>query len=152
MLSKLKIRTRLALMATVPLVLVGLLAGSTFFLIKNLAINGPAYEQIVTSKDFTAEIHPPRLYLLQVHMLMQQLARPETESGARAGLRGEIDQVQIQYEDTFAEWNGKLKDPKERQYLQESREASEEYFTLYRESFLKLQSVGKDAQAAAVID
>lgn len=60
----------------VAVFIVGLLTFGTFsyLTLEEVKINGPIYRQIVQGKDLVADILPPPEYIIESHLLVQQMA------------------------------------------------------------------------------
>ena len=78
----------------------GALARST---VQATAVNGPAYQEIVLSKDITADILPPPEYLIEGRELLFEMLVVE-DTRERARLAGELTRVRREFEERHAYW------------------------------------------------
>ena len=73
--SKRGTRMRLATMLWTGAVLFGLMAGDALVAMSQAGIGGSAYRKVIESKDLTADVIPPPLYLAEPYLLCFQASR-----------------------------------------------------------------------------
>ena len=98
--------------ALVTVALVGELITSTI-LSRTTAINSPAYEKIVASKDLIADIQPPPNYIIELHYYVTRAMLDASNSGNGKGLAGSanisrlssaLPRLQQAYEERLRHW------------------------------------------------
>ena len=145
--------------ALVTVALVGELIASTI-LSRTTAINSPAYEKIVASKDLIADILPPPNYIIELHYYVTRAMLDASNSGNGKALAGSanisrlssaLPRLQQAYEERLRHWaSNKYITEEERVLLtKDSNAPASSYINLVSSSLLPALTSG-NRQAAMV--
>jgi methyl-accepting chemotaxis protein len=147
--EQLSTRTKLLVLATVNTVLLALLGAAFFWMLDQVAVNGPLYVRIVQGKDLIADVLPPPEYLVETHLVVLQLAatRDATQQ-QRLIARGR--QLRADYAARHEFWlrelePGSLKD----QMTVAAHDPAEAYFRERDDEFLPAVLAGDTARIGA---
>ncbi|MFN0027250.1 MAG: ATP-binding protein [Acidimicrobiales bacterium] len=143
MLGRLKVSTKLTVLAAIPLVslvLLGLIAGQT---LQQVRIGGAAYGRIIDREQLIADVEHPRLFLVQANLdahRLEAIALDPTlapEGGPQAVITELATQETI-YNDALAEWKARLdpNDPVTKQLFEQVDTSGQEFWRVFREQFL----------------
>lgn len=80
-----------------------LLAGAAFFGLLQAGIGGVRYRQVIASKDLTADVIPPPLFLAEPYLLCYQASR-ELDPTRRDTLLALIDSARLRFRDAARLW------------------------------------------------
>ena len=78
------IKIRLMLAVLISLIVSILIIGTSFLTIRSVQIKGPIYNQIVLSKDLTADILPPPEYIIETRLITYQLVEHDANEDITA--------------------------------------------------------------------
>ena len=147
--------------ALVTVALVGELIASTM-LSRTTAINSPAYEKIIASKDLIADIMPPPNYIIELHYYVTRamLDASNVSSGngkAGAGsanisrLSSALPRLQQAYEERIRYWVANKNITEEERFLltKDSNALASNYIDLVSSSLLPALTSGNRQAAAA---
>jgi len=141
-LQNMKVRTKISLLAIVALAGVagfGLTAQSQ---LKDVAINGPLYDDVIQNKDIIADILPPPLYIIESYLKAYELAdsTAETSTLTEAGVQALVDEYRALakvYHERHEHWIDNLKPGAIKSGLTEgSAEPALEFFHVMDNEFL----------------
>ena len=107
MLSRLKIRTRLAIMTIVPILALAGVAVLGFRTMQAVKVDGPSYAEIIETKELVGDVSAPPEFLVESFLVVRQLAT-ETDSGRVAVLTQRLDELQARYEERHDFWERRL--------------------------------------------
>jgi methyl-accepting chemotaxis protein len=126
------------------LILIGVtLAGFAIFglytqsTLRQLAIHGPYYKNVVAAKDVIADILPPPMYIVESYLIVLQMVE-EKDALRLDAFEKNLARLEKEYKVRHDAWGAELpKDHKLRQVLlQDSWEPARAFQTLVRERFL----------------
>ncbi len=146
--------------ALVTVALVGELIASTI-LSRTTAINSPAYEKIIASKDIIADIMPPPNYIIELHYYVTRAMLDASNSGngkAGAGsanisrLSSALPRLQQAYEERIRHWTSNKYITEEERFLltKDSNVLASNYMSLVNSSLLPALTSGNRQAALAV--
>jgi len=150
MLRNTRIRTRLALMAIAPALTALIVAAITFALVPSISVGGSAYHEIVDGKDFQKGTVDPSLYIIDIHLDVQQVALIGSAVGQTANLEADITRREAAYEQAYQQWRNRLTDPEATTQLQASHTYAEQYFGLVRDRVLPAVRANRRAELVSV--
>ena len=153
LLSRLKIRTRLALMMAVPLVAVVGVAVLGFQTMQAVKVEGPSYRDIIETKALVSDVSAPPEFLVESFLVVRQLAT-ETDPGRIAVLTQRLDELQTRYDERHDFWAERLGDEPSLRFalLSDSYAPAQEFWTVVRERFLPAVESGDVAVAQRVVE
>ena len=145
--------------ALVTVALVGELITSTI-LSRTTAINSPAYEKIVASKDLIADILPPPNYIVELHYYVTRAMLDASNSGNGKALAGSanisrlssaLPRLQQAYEERLRHWASNKYITEEEQFLltKDSNAPASSYINLVSSSLLPALTSGNRLAAMA---
>jgi methyl-accepting chemotaxis protein len=148
-----------AIAALVTVALVGVLITSTI-LSRTTAINSPAYEKIVASKDLIADTLPPPNYIVELHYYVTRAMLDASNSGNGKALAGSanisrlssvLPKLQQAYEERLRHWTSNKYITEEEQFLltQDSNAPASSYINLVSSSLLPALTSGNRLAAMA---
>lgn len=117
MLRKFSIRTKLILVAAVPLVALAVLIALGLPAFQLVKVGGPEYDKIQSNKDLVADILPPPAYLVEFHLTVNELAlrgsaafidKTAVDAGVIEGLVAEAAQLETGYKERLDYWRKTL--------------------------------------------
>ncbi|WP_304190237.1 methyl-accepting chemotaxis protein [Phenylobacterium aquaticum] len=85
------------------------LCAVSLFALEQVRIGSHAYQQISDSKDLTADILPPPLYLVEAHLAVMEI---EADPSALTEQRPKLDRMRKDFADRMAFWRARAVDPK----------------------------------------
>lgn len=103
MFTKLKIRTRLAIVVLVPVIALLALAALGYRTLYSSQIGSKSYDNIVLAKDLVADVLPPPEYIVESYNLTLQLADETDPAAISAGIE-HLTALEKVYEDRHAYW------------------------------------------------
>jgi Methyl-accepting chemotaxis protein (MCP) signalling domain len=103
--SKQGTRSKLATMLWAGAILFGLLAGDALVAMSQAGIGGSAYRKVIESKDLTADVIPPPLYLAEPYLLCFQASR-ELDPSRRDAELARLDSLRGLFESASKKWHG----------------------------------------------
>jgi methyl-accepting chemotaxis protein len=107
-------------------ILFGVVAWNT---VNSTKVNGPAYKEIVKSKDLVADILPPPEYIVEAYLVAYQIA-DETDPIRLASDLERMKKLQEDYEIRHEYWAGALPEGRMKtRFLTDSYRAGEQFFT-----------------------
>lgn len=157
-LKNLRIGTKLIL-----IILVGTLgfvsfAGYTFYVINNIDINSPAYQDIQRDNDLIADILPPPLYIVESYLATLQIYH-ELEGGDLRlinELMRKAEQLQVTYQTRHEYWLQVEADEEDSEIIQtlvvESYQYANEYFAIFNSEFIPAIQVNDVETAQRILD
>ncbi len=77
--------------------------------VRQVEVNGPLYEQVVSAKDLLAESAPPSLYIQEPYLVMLRMAGEMNPTRLQA-LVQEAKALRTRYERTHARWSRTIQD------------------------------------------
>ncbi|MCX5690958.1 MAG: hypothetical protein NTV94_14435, partial [Planctomycetota bacterium] len=105
---------KLVFLVMLPLLLgfagLGWLTQST---LRQVAVNGTLYTQIIADKDLLADILPPPAYAIESWLTLNLVAW-EVDPHVRSSLMMQCAQLDAQYDERITHWAVELKDPQMR--------------------------------------
>ncbi len=143
MLRRLKISTKLTVLAAIPLIsliMLGLIAGQT---LQQVRIGGAAYGRIIDREQLIADVEHPRLFLVQsnldVHRLQAIALDPAlAPEGGPEAIIAELADHETIYNDALEDWRKRLdpNDPVTNQLFEHVDASGKEFWRIYRDEFL----------------
>ncbi|KAF4516343.1 hypothetical protein B566_EDAN000585 [Ephemera danica] len=116
LLDNLSIQAKLALLAGPFVLALAVVLAMAHSALDAVKINGPAYQEIIETKDLVADVLPPPLYLVEPYLLVLQLLQ-ETDREAVAQLIDRGKQLRNEYEVRHQHWSKTLAEGKLKQVL-----------------------------------
>ena len=153
LLSRLKIRTRLALMMAVPLLAVTGVAVLGFQTMQAVKVEGPSYAEIIETKELVSDVSAPPEFLVESFLVVRQLAT-ETDPGQVAVLTQRLDDLQEVYEERHEYWEQRLGDEPSLRFalLSDSYAPAQEFWTIVDEDFLPSVADGDTEEAQRLVE
>lgn len=153
LLSRLKIRTRLALMMAVPLVAVAGVAVIGFQTMQAVKVDGPSYADIIETKALVSDVTAPPEFLVESFLVVRQLAT-ETDPGRVAVLTQRLDELQASYEERHDFWEQRLDDEPSLRFalLSDSYAPAQEFWATVDEEFLPAVEDGDVEEAQRLVE
>lgn len=136
-LAKLRIRWKLAILASTTVLALAAFALVSFSTLRTVQVNGPLYVEITRSADLVADIAPPMLSLLPVRLLVYR-ALFETDHAKREALFAEMRQARKDYGDRYHKDVGEMPPNRLRSELEKSAllSSGEEYFNVIEQALV----------------
>jgi hypothetical protein len=127
-------------MAIAPAFTALILVVITVALVPSIAIGGSSYNQILVGKDFQSETAPPKLYIVEIHNVMMQMAGSAATGQPDAAEQQRVDVLRRQYEAEYQKWDKDqpLTDAGARASLEKSHDFAEQYLAVYDHQLLPL--------------
>ena len=117
-------------------VIVSILTNVYFlFAINNISINSSLYQKIRSSKDLKADILPPRLYIVESYLTVQQLVN-ERDIGKIDKLLLDLDTAREVYFNYYDNWQENMKSGNVMELLESSDFYVRRFYQIYDESFI----------------
>jgi oligoribonuclease (3'-5' exoribonuclease) len=113
---------------------------SNFFIyndIQNISIESELYQRIRDGKDLKADMLPPKLYIVESYLLIQQIAN-ETNPAAIETLMEEVEQTRRDYFSYYEYWQNNNQQEEILLLLDDSNEYVTAFYGSYDERFLPL--------------
>ena len=153
MLSRLKIRTRLAIMMIVPILALAGVAVLGFRTMQAVKVDGPSYAEIIETKELVGDVSAPPEFLVESFLVVRQLAT-ETDSGRIAVLTQRLDELQARYEERHDFWEQRLdrEPPLRFALLSDSYAPAQEFWTTVDEEFLPAVEDGDVDEAQRLVE
>jgi signal transduction histidine kinase len=99
-------------------------------------VNGPLYLDIKESKDLKVDIFPPKIYIVETYLFVQQLLSEKDKKTIEKRME-DIDRSRNEYLSYYAYWEKRIKDTTVRRLLmEESHSYVEAFFEIYDTKFL----------------
>lgn len=117
---------------------ISIIISNIFFLrmFENIKVNGPLYLKIESTKDLKADILPPRLYIVESYLLIQQILIEKDPDRINSQLN-KIEKSRNQYFTYYEYWKKNIKDYDIMNMLiVESHSYVEEFFRVYDKKFI----------------
>lgn len=148
MLSRLRIRTRLALVMTVPLVAVVGVAVLSYQTMQAVKVEGPSYREIQEAEDLVQDVVAPPEFLVESFLVVRQLAT-ETDPAQIAVLTQQLDDLHAVYDERHAYWEEQLDDDPSVRFalLNDSYAPAQEFWQIVDERFLPAIEDGDRGEA-----
>lgn len=110
---------------------------SVFFFrtIDNISIESDLYQNIKASNDLKADIFPPRLYIVESYLIVQQLVS-EKDAQKTADLLQKMGETRQKYLNRYAYWMSNTHDQKIAGMIEESNTYVTAFYQLYDRQFL----------------
>lgn len=122
----------------------------TWNTVNSTKVNGPAYKQIVESKDLVADILPPPEYIVEAYLVAYQIA-DETDPTRLASDLERMKKLQEDYEARHEYWTGVLPEGRMKsRFLTDSYRAGEQFFAAVDRD-LKPAALRQDRAAARTV-
>lgn len=153
MLSRLRIRTRLALVMAVPLVAVVGVAILGFQTMQAVKVDGPSYDEIVQAQELVQDVVAPPEFLIESFLVVRQLST-ETDEQQIALLSNRLGDLRTVYETRHQYWQDQqIEDPSIRfALLSDSYAPAQEFWTVVTEDFLPAVNDGDRRAAMALAE
>lgn len=103
--------------------------------IGKISIDSNLYQTIKVSKDLKADMLPPRLYIVESYLFIQQLAS-EQEASDQERLLQKVDDTRRAYSDSYRHWGDKVQDESLSVLIQSSNQFVESFYRTYDQLFL----------------
>ncbi len=148
MLSRLRIRTRLALVMAVPLVAVVGVAVLSYRTMEAVKVQGPSYDEVVKTQELVQDVVAPPEFLVESYLVVRQLAT-ETDPAEVAVLTEQLEQLHATYDERHEYWQDKLDDepPLRFALLSDSYAPAQEFWQIVDEQFLPAIEDGDRGEA-----
>jgi methyl-accepting chemotaxis protein len=101
--SKQQTRSQLSIMLWAGAILFGMLAADCLVAMSMAGIGGPAYGKVIESKDLTADVIPPPLFLAEPYLLCYQASR-EVNPALRDAKLARLDSLRAQFLEATGKW------------------------------------------------
>jgi len=138
-----KLSTKMLLLGMVAVVGLVLSSASSFFVLQNLKVSGPIYNNIVQGKDLSADILPPPAYIIESYLVLQRL-QDETDSIKKQTLVKEFEKLRKDYEERHEFWKKALPEGEIKNVLlQDSYAPAEAFYKNASEAYIPAVLLGK---------
>lgn len=145
-----KITTKLLLLMAVFVIGLLLFGQRAYDTLNTVKVNGPAYKQIIQSKDLVADILPPPEYIIEAYLTVLQMSDepdPARLGALKAKLR-ELKNGPDGYEVRHQKWVAELPEGRTKQALiNDSYRSAEEFFQIAEARFIPALDRGDRAAA-----
>jgi methyl-accepting chemotaxis protein len=129
--------------------ILGLLAlgGVSLFALEHVRIGGAAYNEIEGGKDLTADLLPPPLFLVEAHLMVQEI---EADPTILPQARKSLAEMHKSYEERLAFWRTQPVEPEIKAILTgASAKAADQFWAELEQSYIPAIAAGDRAAAAA---
>ena len=121
-------------------------------IISTIKVNGNLYKEIIMQKDLVADILPPPEYIIEIHLTSFELLN-ETDSSKIESLITYEKNLEADYEVRHQVWVAQLPESEMKTDLVEnSYNASTEYFKTFHDSFIPAIKNGNLTQANQILN
>jgi signal transduction histidine kinase len=103
--------------------------------LKQIVIKGPLYKEIAASKDVTADVLPPPLFIVESYMLVLKIAQ-ESDPAEIKKFEAEINSLRKKYNEQLAYWNKQNINPKIQEALNESSKYALNFYKILITEFI----------------
>lgn len=136
MFNKLKIRTRIILLAGILLTGIVTTFIVSFDVIQKVKVKGDLYYQIILGKDLIADILPPPQYIIETH-LVTHLMLEETDKEVLTQLIDKTKQLKAEYIDRHKYWKEILQPGEIKEiFVKQSYEAAIGYYEILETGYI----------------
>ncbi len=154
MFTKLKIRTRLAIVVLVPLLALGAIAALGYRTLYSSRIGSRSYDNIVLAKDLGADVSSPGQYLIESYALALELVDETDPAAVETGV-ALLGEQQAAYEQRHAYWEEQLRDESDEaktELLVASYSYALQFFDALDTQFIPALGAGDGEAARAALD
>ena len=106
-----------------------------FNVIDNISIESDLYQSIKESKDLKADILPPKIYIVESYLIVQQIVNEKDPQKAKL-LLDKMEKTREEYLSYYARWVDSVKDQTILHYLVSSNEYVRQFYQIYDEEFI----------------
>lgn len=130
MLNRLSIRTKLALVAVVPLFAMAALAVLAFTTLQAVKVGGPSEQRVVDSHSVVEDVLPPPLFVVEPFLVISLAGEPEN-AARRDDLLAQYASLKREYTTNHEKWVPRyLPEPLRTTLLSSSYDSAMRFFTL----------------------
>jgi len=123
----------------------------SLYSLQYLRIGGPLAINLARGNELIADILPPPKYIVETHLLVQQLVR-ETDPVMINRFIGDIDRLETQFRIRTEYWNAAALSPQIAEQLNvRSTKAANEYFNILHQSVIPQVKAGRNHLASAIM-
>ncbi len=113
-------------------------------------VDGDLYNRIVQDKDVLADVLPPPAYVLESYLVTLQLS--DTTNRAESDkLRGQLGELQKEFNDSFSHWQKELPDGKLKESFLKAGEPAVQFYDIVNREFLPGLDRGDYAKAKGLV-
>lgn len=133
-------------------------AGYTFYTINNIDINSPSYQDLQRGNDLIADILPPPLYIVESHLVAQQIYYELKGGDLRLinELLRKAQQLQVAYQTRHEYWLQVEAGEEDSKIIQtlvvESYQYASQYFTIFNNEFIPAIQINDVETAQQILD
>lgn len=152
MLNRLSIRTKLALIAVLPLVAMAVLAVLAWTTLQAVKVGGPSEQRVEDAAEAVADVLPPPLFVVEPYLVVSQAAQPATPPELRAELLASYSTLKGEYVSNHDKWVPRtIPDSLRRALVEESYDSALRFFDLMETEVLPRIEAGDYAGAQDVL-
>ena len=141
---------RLTFLVAIFAVLFLIFGFTTWYTIRQVSVQGPIYNEIVTGKDLIADILPPPEYIIEAYLVARQL-NDETDPTRISELIERGDRLRVDYESRHEFWLKLPQNSIRDLMITTSYRSAMEFFQLRDEQFVPAIRAGDRERAKAVL-
>jgi methyl-accepting chemotaxis protein WspA len=142
---------RLTFLVVIFAILFLIFGATTWYTIRQVSVQGPIYNEIVTGKDLIADILPPPEYIIEAYLVSRQL-NDETDPTRISELIERGDRLRVDYESRHEFWERTLPQNSIKDLMiTTSYRSAMEFFQLRDEQFVPAIRAGDHERAKAVL-
>lgn len=105
-----------------------------FKVIDNISIESALYQKIKASKDLKADILPPKLYIVESYLIVQQIVNEKDDEKTKALLE-KMTETREDYFNYYAHWQNKIDDERILKLLASSHAYVTQFYAIYDDKF-----------------
>lgn len=106
-----------------------------FKVIDNISIESDLYQQIKNSKDLKADILPPKLYIVESYLILEQIANEHNSEKVQLLLE-RMQENRTNYFEYYKRWQTNMNDPVVSELLQDSNSYVTQFYQIYDEKIV----------------
>ena len=129
-----------------------LVLGLALACLSTFRVNGPVYREVMTQKDFLADMLPPPLYIVEAYLVLH-IAEHATDPEVIRTHRETFARLERDYHERTRHWAARVAhNSVHSQLIAESSAAADLFFTAANEQFFPALEKGDHAVASATLD
>jgi len=150
-LGSMTLRSRVTLSFAVAVGTVLLIAGSSYWLVKDVCIGSPHYASVMANKDLLADVLPPPAFVVQSYLLANRLLL-EPDATERQVLIQELERQKTTFERRHAHWRTELEPGTNRTlFLEDSYRPAAKFFSQLETQLIPALERGERDKALALL-
>lgn len=152
MLNRYSIRTKLALIAVLPLMAMAVLATLAWTTLQAVKVGGPTEQRVQDAAEAVADVLPPPLFVVEPYLVVSQAAQPATPTDVRNDLLANYKTLRGEYVKNHEKWVPRtIPDGLRRSLLDDSYTTAVQFFELVEREVIPRIQAGDYAGAQDVL-